>query len=161
MRLSGKHVKVPRKKNKNTIFISTTPVFTIKRDDTQKARVAAIGDLQGTGAFAEIDTDILSMKSLMLLLIIELQRSHHIRAIDINYAPLYAEVDEELYIAHPRDRRYVILLKKITLWIETRPKNWNYTLGGYMNGNEFYDNEFSPGFFMSRGWYGNDCSLCG
>ena len=107
-----KYIKVPRKEIKENIIIPTTPFLTVNRGGTHKTLVVAIGDLQGTGNFAEIDTDIPSMKSLKLFLIKEPQRSHHTRSIDINYESLYAEVDEELYIVHPRDKGYVTPLKK-------------------------------------------------
>ena len=165
MGVFDKYIKIPRKEIKDNIIIPTTPVFTIKRDGTHKARVVARGDLQKKETFAEIDTDILSIESLKLFIIIALQRSYHIRTIDINHAFLYAEIKEKLYIVHPYDKRYVTPLKKSLYGLRQSPKNWNDTLREYMNRNGFYDNEFSPGFFMSRDGssmiavYVDDCLL--
>ena len=60
-----------------------------RRDGTHKTPAAARGDLQRTETFAEIDTDILSIESLKLFIIIALQRPHHIRTVDISHAFLY------------------------------------------------------------------------
>ena len=67
--------------------------------------MVARGDLQGTGTFAEIDTDTFSIESLKLFLIIALQRSYHIRTIDISHAFLYAAKRKNsiLYIHMTKD----------------------------------------------------------
>ena len=70
MGVFDKYIKVPRKEVNKDIVIPTTPIFTIKRDGTHKARVVARGDLQGKSTFADIDTDILSIESLKIFIIL-------------------------------------------------------------------------------------------
>ena len=165
MGVFDKYIKIPRKEVNKDIVIPTTPIFTIKRDGTHKALVVARGDLQGKSTFADIDTDILSIESLKIFIILALQKSHHIRTIDINHAFLYASIKEKLYIVHPYDKRYVTPLKKSLYGLRQSPKNWNDTLREYMNKKNFYDNEFSPGFFVSKDGeamiavYVDDCLL--
>ena len=165
MGVFDKYIKIPRKEVNKDIVIPTTPTFTIKRDGTHKARVVARGDLQGKSTFADIDTDILSIESLKIFIILALQKSHHIRTIDINHAFLYASIKEKLYIVHPYNKRYVTPLKKSLYGLRQGPKNWNDTLREYMNKKNFYDNELSPGFFISRDGeamiavYVDDCLL--
>ena len=165
MGVFDKCIKIPRKEVNKDIAIPTTPIFTTKRDGTHKARVVARGDLQGKSTFADIDTDILSIESLKIFIILALQKSHHIRTIDINHAFLYASIKEKLYIVHPYDKRYVTPLKKSLYGLRQSPKNWNDTLREYMNKKNFYDNEFSPGFFVSKDGeamiavYVDDCLL--
>ena len=165
MGVFDKCIKIPRKEVNKDIAIPTTPIFTTKRDGTHKARVVARGDLQGKSTFADIDTDILSIESLKIFIILALQKSHHIRTIDINHAFLYASIKEKLYIVHSYDKRYVTPLKKSLYGLRQSPKNWNDTLREYMNKKNFYDNEFSPGFFISRDGeamiavYVDDCLL--
>lgn len=89
------------------------------------------------------------MDSLKLLLIIANNKNLALRTFDINHAFLYADIDEELYITHYKDKRCVTPLKKALYGLKQSPKNWNDTLREFMNTLDLYDSIYSPGLYSS------------
>ena len=142
-------VKIPKSQVPTNQIIRTNTIFTVKRDDTHKARIVCREDLQDSSSSNEIDTSVLNMNSLKLLLIIANNKKMYLRTFDINHAFLYAPIDTKLYITHLEDQRYVTPLKKALYGLKQSPKRWNDTLKHYMNSIGLYDSIYSPGLFIS------------
>ena len=137
--------KVPKDK-----IIGINSIFTIKRDGTYKARIVCRGDQQASSSYDDIETSILSLDSLRILLIIANNKKMRLRTLDINHAFLYATLNEELYITHPKNARKVTPLRKALYGLKQSPKRWNETLKDFMNEMGLYDSIYSPGLFVSK-----------
>ncbi|KAK5961308.1 uncharacterized protein PWA37_001160 [Arxiozyma heterogenica] len=73
-----------------------------------------------------------------------------LKTLDINHAFLYATLNEELYMQHPKNARKVTPLRKALYGLKQSPKRWNEILKESMNGMGLYDNIYSPGLFVSK-----------
>lgn len=111
----------------------------------------ARGDLQSENTYGDTDTSLLNMESLRLFLIMALEKGMHIyRTMDINHAFLYAPIEEELFIEHPKNRGMVKPLRRALYGLKQSPKNWNDTLRQFMNKNGYLDSFCSPGFYVQE-----------
>lgn len=150
MKVFDTHIKIPKEKIETKKIIRSNMIFTKKRDGTYKARAVARGDQQDWTTYGDIETSILDIESLKLALIIANNLKLRIRTADISHAFLYAPIKEELYLQHPFDKNMVTPLNKSLYGLKQSPKNWNEHLKEYLNDMGFEDNEYSPGFFMSK-----------
>ncbi|KAK5960334.1 uncharacterized protein PWA37_002408 [Arxiozyma heterogenica] len=137
--------KIPKDK-----IVGTNSIFTIKRDGTYKARIVCRGDQQTSSSYNDIETSILSLDSLRILLIIANNKKMKLKTLDINHAFLYAALNEELYMQHPKNATKVTPLRKALYGLKQSPKRWNETLKESVNGMGLYDDIYSPGLFVSK-----------
>lgn len=150
MKVIDLNIAIDKSKIQKDKIVGTNSIFTIKRDGTYKARIVCRGDQQTSSSYNDIETSILSLDSLRILLIIANNKKMKLKTLDINHAFLYATLNEELYIQHPKNARKVTPLRKALYGLKQSPKRWNETLKESMNGMGLYDNIYSPGLFVSK-----------
>lgn len=142
------------KLNKNDVdtnkIIPINTIFDVKRDGTYTARIVARCDRQGRETYGNIETSLLNMDSLRVFLILSLENNLRLRTMDINHAFPCAELEEELYIQHPKNYTSITPLKKSLYGLEQSPKNWTDTLRTFLNKHGYYDTAYSVGLFMSK-----------
>lgn len=143
-------VEIDKSKVPKDQIVNTNSLFNVKRDGTYKARIVCRGDQQAESSYSDIETSILNMDSLKLLLLLANNNKMRLRTLDINHAFLYADLEEKIYIPHPKKSYKVTPLKKSLYGLKQSPKRWNETLKEYMNSIGLYDNIYSPGLYTSK-----------
>lgn len=150
MKVIDPQIKLDKKDVDNDKIIPINTIFDVKRDGTYKARIVARGDRQGQETYGNIETSLLNMDSLRVFLILSLEKNLRLRTMDINHAFLYADLEEELYILHPKNYTSITPLKKSLYGLKQSPKNWTDTLRTFLNKHGYYDTAYSAGLFMSN-----------
>ena len=159
------NVKIEKTKIPKNKLIPLNSIFDIKRSGVYKARIVCRGDQQDPTSYNDIETAILNMDSLKILLILSNNSNMKLRTLDINHAFLYADLEEELYVVHPQDKRKATPLRKALYGLRQSPRCWNETFKEFMNSIGLYDNVYSPGFYVSKNKkimvaaYVDDCIL--
>lgn len=150
MKVIDMNISIDKKKVPKDKIVGINTIFNIKRDGTYKARIVCRGDQQSESTYTDIDTAILNLDSLKILLIIANNNRMRLRTLDINHAFLYADLEEEVYITHPKNPKAVTPLRKSLYGLKQSPRRWNITLKEFMNKLGLFDSIYSPGLFVSK-----------
>ena len=158
-------VKYKRSAIPSNKIIPTNTIFTVKRSGEHKARIFARGDKQDRTTYEDISTTMPGFTPLKLLLMHANNNSWYLKGVDIDCAFLHASLDEDLYITHPSDHKYVTPLKKSLYGLKQSPKLWNDTFRRAMNEFGFRDAEYTPSLYVAEdgqsmiGTYVDDCII--
>ncbi|EMG45193.1 Polyprotein, partial [Candida maltosa Xu316] len=119
----------------NAQIINTKWVYTIKPNNTYKARLVCLGNQQKEGVnFAEIFAPVIRSESIKLLFALAAKTGRIVHSIDISTAFLNADISEDVFISQPQGyvvkgkESMVCKLQKSLYGLRQSPLLWNKTL---------------------------------